>query len=110
MGGMQVLQAAASYPDLVFSALPVATAARHTAQNIAFHEVGRQAIMADPDWRNGEYTRHAVTPDRGPAVARLAAHITYHPEPDRPRVAQGKSLFVIHDLVGTRLNKKKKKQ
>src|SRR3546814_2189259 len=58
MGGMQVLQAAASYPDRVFSALPVATAARHTAQNIAFHEVGRQAIMADPDWRNGRSEEH----------------------------------------------------
>src|SRR3546814_10307758 len=73
MGGMHGLQAAASYPDRVFSALPVATAARHTAQNIAFHEVGRQALMADPDWRNGEYTRHGVKPERGPAVARMAA-------------------------------------
>src|SRR3546814_7447803 len=77
MGGMQVLQAAASYPDRVFSALPVATAARHTAQNIAFHEVGRQAIMADLDWRNGEYTRHGAKPERGLAVARMAAHTTY---------------------------------
>src|SRR3546814_4236855 len=81
MGGMHGLQAAASYPDRVFSALPVATAARHTAQNIAFHEVGRQAIMADPDWRNGEYTRHGVKPERGLAVARMAAHITYLSEP-----------------------------
>ncbi|MET4699556.1 homoserine O-acetyltransferase [Constrictibacter sp. MBR-5] len=81
MGGMQVLQAAASYPDRVFSALPVATAARHTAQNIAFHEVGRQAIMADPDWRNGEYMLYGVKPERGLAVARMAAHITYLSEP-----------------------------
>ena len=51
MGGMQVLQWAAAYPHRVFSALPIATAASHSAQNIAFHEVGRQAIMADPDWR-----------------------------------------------------------
>ena len=55
MGGMQVLQWAASYPDRVFAAVPIATAARHSAQNIAFHEVGRQAIMADPDWRGGDY-------------------------------------------------------
>src|SRR5215831_8124541 len=55
MGGMQVLQWAASYPERVFSALPIATATRHSAQNIAFHEVGRQAIMADPEWRGGRY-------------------------------------------------------
>ncbi len=51
MGAMQVLQWAVSYPDRVFAAIPIAGAARHSAQNIAFHEVGRQAIMADPDWR-----------------------------------------------------------
>ena len=55
MGGMQVLQWAASYPERVFSALPIATGARHSSQNIAFHEVGRQAVMADPDWRGGNY-------------------------------------------------------
>ena len=54
MGGMQVLQWAASYPERIISAIPIATAARHSAQNIAFHEVGRQAIMADPDWRGGD--------------------------------------------------------
>ena len=57
MGGMQVLQWAASYPERVVSAMPIATAARHSAQNIAFHEVGRQAIMADPDWRGGAFAR-----------------------------------------------------
>ena len=77
MGGMQVLQWAASYPERVFSALPLATAARHSAQNIAFHEVGRQAIMADPDWRNGRYLLEGTSPRRGLAVARMAAHITY---------------------------------
>ena len=77
MGGMQALQWAASYPDRVVTAVPIATAARHSAQNIAFHEVGRQAIMADPDWCGGEYLRYGKVPRRGLAVARMAAHITY---------------------------------
>ena len=77
MGGMQVLQWAASYPERVFAALPLATAARHSAQNIAFHEVGRQAIMADPDWNNGDYIAMGTNPKKGLAVARMAAHITY---------------------------------
>jgi homoserine O-acetyltransferase len=77
MGGMQVLQWAASYPDRVFAALPIATGARHSAQNIAFHEVGRQAVMADPDWHGGRYLLHGTTPRRGLAVARMGAHITY---------------------------------
>jgi homoserine O-acetyltransferase len=57
--------------------MPIACAARHSAQNIAFHEVGRQAIMADPDWRGGEYQLHNTRPAKGLAVARMAAHITY---------------------------------
>jgi homoserine O-acetyltransferase len=77
MGGMQVLQWAVSYPERVFAAVPIATAARHSAQNIAFHEVGRQAIMADPDWCGGDYLSHGKRPHRGLAVARMAAHITY---------------------------------
>jgi len=77
MGGMQVLQWAASYPDRVFAALPIATAARHSSQNIAFHEVGRQAVMADPDWRGGRYLIEGARPSKGLAVARMAAHITY---------------------------------
>ncbi len=77
MGGMQVLQWAASYPARVFSAVPIATAARHSAQNIAFHEVGRQAIMADPEWCDGDYLTQGRSPHRGLAVARMAAHITY---------------------------------
>lgn len=77
MGGMQVLQWAASYPERVFAAFPIATAARHSAQNIAFHEVGRQAIMADPEWRGGRYLTEGSSPRRGLAVARMAAHITY---------------------------------
>ena len=77
MGGMQVLQWAADYPDKLFSAVCIAAAARHSAQNIAFHEVGRQAIMADPNWCGGAYLAAGVRPDKGLAVARMAAHITY---------------------------------
>lgn len=77
MGGMQVLQWATDYPERVQSAVCIAAAARHSAQNIAFHEVGRQAIMADPDWRGGDYEQHGVRPEKGLAVARMAAHITY---------------------------------
>jgi homoserine O-acetyltransferase len=77
MGGMQVLQWAATYPERVVSAVPIACAARHSAQNIALHEVGRQAIMADPDWRGGAYQRDDTQPAKGLSVARMAAHITY---------------------------------
>jgi homoserine O-acetyltransferase len=77
LGGMQVLQWAASYPERVFSALPLAAGARHSSQNIAFHEVGRQAVMADPEWRNGRYLEAGTSPRKGLAVARMAAHITY---------------------------------
>jgi homoserine O-acetyltransferase len=77
MGGMQVLQWAADFPERVVSAIPIACAARHSAQNIAFHEVGRQAIMADPDWKGGTYQLHGTLPAKGLAVARMANHITY---------------------------------
>ena len=77
MAGMQVLQWAASFPDRVFSAVPIACAARHSSQNIAFHEVGRQAVMADPDWCGGKYAELGKSPRKGLAVARMAAHITY---------------------------------
>ena len=77
MGGMQVLQWAASYPERVFAALPIACATRHSAQNIAFHEVGRQAVMADPEWRARPLFRRGHSPRRGLAVARMGAHITY---------------------------------
>ncbi|WP_377845954.1 homoserine O-acetyltransferase [Bosea sp. UC22_33] len=77
MGGMQVLQWAASYPNRVFSALPLATGAKHSAQNIAFHEVGRQAVMADPEWRRGRYLEEGTRPAKGLSVARMGAHITY---------------------------------
>jgi homoserine O-acetyltransferase/O-succinyltransferase len=77
MGGMQVLEWAATYKDRVFSAVPIACAARHSSQNIAFHEVGRQAVMADPDWCDGRYLEKGTNPSKGLAVARMAAHITY---------------------------------
>ncbi|KMO12851.1 homoserine O-acetyltransferase MetX [Methylobacterium platani] len=81
MGGMQVLQWAASYPERVFSAMPIATGARHSAQNIAFHEVGRQAILADPNWHGGRYLDVGTRPAKGLGVARMGAHITYLSEP-----------------------------
>jgi homoserine O-acetyltransferase len=76
MGGMQALEWAATYPERVEAALVIASSARHSAQNIAFHEVGRQAIMADPNWRAGDYY-DGIGPNAGLAVARMAAHITY---------------------------------
>jgi homoserine O-acetyltransferase/O-succinyltransferase len=81
MGGMQVLEWAARHPERVGSAVCIAGAARHSAQNIAFHEVGRQAIMADPDWCNGLYYKEGKRPESGLSVARMAAHITYLSEP-----------------------------
>lgn len=76
MGGMQALEWAATNPDRVASAIPIATTARHSAQQIAFNEVGRQAIMADPDWNNGNYYGGRL-PGRGLGVARMVGHITY---------------------------------
>ena len=77
MGAMQTLEWAHRYPDRVVSAVPIAGSYRHSAQNIAFHEVGRQAIMADPDWNHGNYLEKNTNPKRGLAVARMSAHITY---------------------------------
>ena len=76
MGGMQALEWAVSYPDSVATAIPIATTVRHSAQQIAFNEVGRQAIMADPDWCDGNYYSKRP-PARGLAVARMVGHITY---------------------------------
>ena len=73
----KALEWAVTYPDHVVAAIPIATTARHSPQQIAFNEVGRQAIMADPDWRGGEYQLHDTRPSKGLAVARMAAHITY---------------------------------
>jgi homoserine O-acetyltransferase len=76
MGGMQALEWAVAYPDSVAAALPIATTSRHSAQQIAFNEVGRQAIMADPDWNSGNYYGRKP-PARGLSVARMVGHITY---------------------------------
>lgn len=77
MGGMQVLQWAAAHGNRVFAAVPIATSARHSSQNIAFHEVGRQAILADPNFHGGRYYETGERPRKGLGVARMAAHITY---------------------------------
>ena len=76
MGGMQALEWAVSYPEMVRAAIPIATTTRHSAQQIAFNEVGRQAIMADPDWNEGNYY-DKKPPGRGLAIARMVGHITY---------------------------------
>ena len=76
MGGMQVLQWMVSYPEKTQSAIPIATTMKHTPQQIAFNEVGRQAIMADPDWKRGDYYGSTI-PSKGLAVARMIGHITY---------------------------------
>jgi homoserine O-acetyltransferase len=77
MGGMQVLEWAATFPEAVFAAAPIAAASHHSAQNIAFHEVGRAAIHSDPDWKGGRYWEEGTIPAQGLSVARMVAHITY---------------------------------
>lgn len=77
MGGMQVLEWAVRYPERVHAAVPIATAARHSTQNIAFHEVGRRAILNDPEWKDGRYWATGSKPRHGLSVARMMAHITY---------------------------------
>jgi len=77
MGGMQVLAWAAAYKERLFSAIVLASGARHSAQNIAFDEIGRQAVMADPDWHEGNYYEKGTIPRKGLAVARMTAHVTY---------------------------------
>lgn len=77
MGGMQTLEWATRFKNKINAAIPIATSYRHSAQNIAFHEIGRQAIMADPNWNKGNYYKRKITPKRGLSVARMIAHITY---------------------------------
>ena len=77
MGGMQVLQFVSNFPDKAKTAVPIACTSSHSAQNIAFNELGRQSIMADPNWINGDYQKENKNPSNGLSVARMAAHITY---------------------------------
>ena len=77
MGGMQLLQFCATFPDKTFSAIPIACSASHSAQNIALNELARQAIMADPVWNGGKYFLKNTQPKNGLAVARMVGHITY---------------------------------
>jgi len=77
MGGMQVLQFVSNFPDKAKIAIPIACTSSHSAQNIAFNELGRQSIMADTNWLNGDYANQNKNPDKGLSVARMAAHITY---------------------------------
>ena len=77
MGGMQALQFCSLFPDRTFTAVPIACAASHSAQNIAFNELARQAIMADPEWDSGNYISSGKVPRKGLAIARMAGHISY---------------------------------
>ena len=77
MGAMQALQWSIDFPDRIQSIIHIAGALKHSAQNIAFHEVGRQAIMNDPNWHKGNYNEENIIPERGLSVARMIAHITY---------------------------------
>ncbi|MBN1464958.1 homoserine O-acetyltransferase [candidate division KSB1 bacterium] len=96
MGGMQALEWAVEFPDRIASCVPHATTTRLNAQGIAFDEVGRQAIFADPDWRNGNYLDEGVIPEKGLAVARMLAHITYLSEES------------MHQKFGRRLREKER--
>jgi len=77
MGGMQVLQFVSNFPEKALTAIPIACTSSHSAQNIAFNELGRQAITADLNWKNGDYSNQNLNPSKGLSVARMAAHITY---------------------------------
>ena len=77
MGGMQLLQFCATFPNRTFSAVPIACSTNHSAQNIALNELARQAIMADPVWENGKYYKKKIQPKNGLAVARMVGHISY---------------------------------
>ena len=94
MGGMQLLQFCATFPDKSFSAIPIACSASHSAQNIALNELARQAIMADPVWDNGKYFLKNTQPKNGLAVARMVGHISYLSE-------QG-----MHERFGRKLQEK----
>ena len=77
MGAMQAIQWSLNYPDKIENIIHIAGALKHSSQNIAFHEVGRQAIMNDNNWNKGSYNENGKRPETGLAVARMIAHITY---------------------------------
>ena len=85
MGGMQVLQFISNFPDKAKTVIPIACTSSHSAQNIAFNELGRQAIAADSNWNDGNYNTKNTIPNKGLAVARMAAHITYLSKKRSPR-------------------------
>jgi homoserine O-acetyltransferase len=99
MGGMQALEWAVSHPDRAHVCIPMATAARQPTQAIAFNEVGRQAIMADPDWNGGHYYEGAA-PSKGLSVARMVGHITYLSD-EAMQEKFGRRLRDIHDYSFT---------
>lgn len=96
IGGMQVLEWSVRYPEMIVSAIPLATTTKHSALAIAFNEVARQAIMADPNWNNGNYYA-GPKPDHGLAVARMIGHITYLSD-ESMRVKFGRRLQDKNDL------------
>lgn len=96
MGGMQVLEWAIEYPDIVASAIPIATTSRLNTQGIAFDEVGRQAIYADANWKNGDYLDQGYIPAEGLSVARMLGHITYLSEES------------MHERFGRRLRERER--
>jgi homoserine O-acetyltransferase/O-succinyltransferase len=94
MGGMQALEWVTTRPDMVASCIPIATTHRHSPMQIAFNEVGRQAIMKDPNWRGGDYYDTEEPPDSGLSVARMIGHVTYLSDES------------MHDKFGRRLRGK----
>jgi len=96
MGGMLVLEWLSQFPDHIFSAIPIATTTSHSAQNIALNELARQAIMADPEWKSGNYNEFNTKPIKGLSVARMAAHISYLSEQS------------LHEKFGRNLQNKNK--
>ncbi len=96
IGGMQILEWCVRYPDMVISAIPLATTMKHSALAIAFNEVARQAIMADPNWNKGNYYS-GPAPDLGLAVARMIGHITYLSD-ESMRIKFGRRLQDKSDL------------
>ena len=96
MGGMLVLEWLSKFPSYVFSAIPIATTTNHSAQNIALNELARQAIMADPEWKSGNYNIENTKPVKGLSVARMAAHISYLSEQS------------LHEKFGRNLQNKNK--